>query len=315
MHEREDVHGHFSERAREWLALAYGEGDSPRSYPLGGQRVRLALAAIRERLGSGRGHVVDLGCGGGDLCAHAALLGFRVTGVDAATGMLTEARGRLDALPAAGRDRVTLKHADAVANGLADGCADAVAALGLLEYLTEDAPFFREAARLLRPGGALVVSCRNRLFNMVSANEYTRAEVADGRAAELLEELAALRPGPEELRCFGEFSRRLQEALAGFEEALARDGREAETPRAEADGSGRFAGRRRQHTPREIVRVASAAGFTAPTVHGVHPHFGPSVLETVAPRAYNRLCRALEAFESRPASLAWSSSFLVALTR
>ena len=44
-------------------------------------------------------------------------------------------------------------------------------AMGLIEYLPDDDGLFAEAARLLRPGGRFAVSCRNRLYNLQSANE------------------------------------------------------------------------------------------------------------------------------------------------
>src|SRR5215475_3251538 len=79
-------------------------------------------------------------------------------------------------------------------SGLPTGSADAVTAIGLVEYLAADAPFLLEAARLLRRGGVLVVSCRNRLFNATSGNDYTRAEIEAGGVHGLLAELAGLSP-------------------------------------------------------------------------------------------------------------------------
>src|SRR5207237_5200356 len=66
---------------------------------------------------------------------------------------------------------------------------DAATAMGLVEYLPDDAALFEPVRRLLKPGGLLAVSCRNRLYNLASANEYTAGEIEAGDAPGLLGEL------------------------------------------------------------------------------------------------------------------------------
>lgn len=310
----EGVRRYFSERASQWLATAYGAGDHSSSYPLGRQRVELAIEAILGRLGGAWGHLVDLGCGGGDLCLQAARLGYRVTGIDVAQGMVEVAEARRQTLPPEIRERLTFLMTDALESGLRDGCADAIIALGLLEYLNEDTRFFRESARLLRPGGVLVVSCRNRLFNMASLNEYTRREVEVGTATALLAELVTYRPDGETRRLLGEFLARLRAALPDLEEALALDLQEP-LPGRRATQLVNVGAERRQHTPSELAAAATSAGFASPTFVGIHPHPFLPVLEAIAPRFYNRLVCVFEALERARVSLSWSSAFLGVFTR
>jgi SAM-dependent methyltransferase len=301
---------YFSDGAGRWLATAYGGDEHPVSYPVGARRVRRALEAIVERLGAPRGRLLDLGCGGGDLCVEAAGLGFEASGIDVAEGMIAESDARRRALPPAIGQRLTFRVGDVLTAEVAEASVDAVTALGLLEYLDDDAPFFRSVARWLRPGGVLVVSCRNRLFNLASFNDYTRREIQSGEAVELLGELSAQRPVPELAGALAEFVGRLREALPALEEALAAD-RAAPLDPAAAP----FAGRRRQHTPRELAATAAAAGLRDAAVVPVHPHPFPPALEHAAPRFYNRLAGVFEALEASPASLAWSSSFLGVFSR
>ena len=313
MTSREYVRRYFSDSARQWLARAYDDVDETAAYPVGAQRTRLALEAVVDRLGTVQGHLIDLGCGGGDLALRAADLGFRATGVDLAEGMIAEAEARRSELAADARDRVSFRVADVLETGLPRGSADAVTAIGLVEYLAADEPFLAEAARLLRAGGVLVVSCRNRLFNATSGNDYTREEIEAGSATGLLAELAALRPDRAIVPLLGQVVARLREALPGLERALARD--------AEGDGTRVsqappvFGQRRRQHSPAGFAGAAEAAGFKHPRFFGVHPHVLSPALETVAPRFYNRLAAALEPLEAAPVSLAWSSAFLGVFTR
>lgn len=313
MTSRDYVRRYFSDSARQWLARAYDDVDETARYPVGAQRVRLALDAVVDHLGTVQGHLVDLGCGGGDLALRAADLGFRATGVDLAEGMIAEAEARRAERAPDARDQVSFRVADVLETGLPAGSADAVTAIGLVEYLAADEPFLAEAARLLRGGGVLVVSCRNRLFNATSANDYTREEIATGGVAGLLEELATLRPDRSVVPLLRQVVARLREALPRLEQALAKD--------AESEGAGRaqsppvFGQRRRQHSPAGFAAAAAAAGFTHPRFFGVHPHVLQSALEAVAPRFSNRLATALEPLESAPVSLAWSSAFLGVFTR
>jgi SAM-dependent methyltransferase len=301
---------YFSEGAGRWLATAYGTETHSVSYPVGASRVRLALDAVCAHLGAPRGRLADLGCGGGDLCVEAARLGFEATGIDVAEGMIAEAEARCRSLPPAVAQRLAFRVGDVLDAELPAAGFDAVTALGLVEYLDDDTSFFRAAARWLRPGGVVVVSCRNRLFNLASLNDYTRGEIESGGAVGLLAELAALRPGPELPDRLADFVARLREALPELEAALATDRASKATP-----NSGGFAGRRRQHTPRELATAAAAAGFRETGVLGVHPHPFPPALEAASPRFYNRLAGVFEALEAAPASLAWSSAFLGVFTR
>ena len=101
-------------------------------------------------------------------------------------------------------------------SGLPAGEFDAVTAMGLIEYLPDDDGLFAEAARLLRPGGRFAVSCRNRLYNLLSANDYTAQELGE-EAPRLLEELRdhLARTEPAELHA-------LAESLAASAEDLER---------------------------------------------------------------------------------------------
>ncbi len=94
------------------------------------------------------GHLVDLGCGTGLLSRAPAA--DTVTGVDTSSMMLRRARlrGRLDHAVVA----------DAADTGLADGTADAVLSCNLLQFHPDPAAVVREALRLVRPRGRVVLS-------------------------------------------------------------------------------------------------------------------------------------------------------------
>jgi 2-polyprenyl-6-hydroxyphenyl methylase / 3-demethylubiquinone-9 3-methyltransferase len=91
--------------------------------------------------------LVDLACGGGLMAPHAARLGYRHVGVDLGLAGLTVAREH-GTLPVRG---------SVLAVPLADGCADVVVAGEILEHVEDDVAVLAECARLLRPGGTLVI--------------------------------------------------------------------------------------------------------------------------------------------------------------
>ncbi|MCF6743043.1 methyltransferase domain-containing protein [Blastococcus sp. KM273128] len=118
--------------------------------PAGGFAALHWLAASRaEHIppADGDALLVDLACGGGLMAPHAARLGYRHVGVDLGLAGLRTARAH-GVLPVRG---------SVLAVPLADGCADVVVAGEILEHVEDDVSVLAECARLLRPGGVLVV--------------------------------------------------------------------------------------------------------------------------------------------------------------
>jgi 2-polyprenyl-6-hydroxyphenyl methylase / 3-demethylubiquinone-9 3-methyltransferase len=91
--------------------------------------------------------LVDLGCGGGLMGPHVAPRGYRHVGVDIGHTGLALAR----------RHGVLPIRASVLEVPLTDGCADVVLACEILEHVEDDVAVLAEAARLLRPGGLLIL--------------------------------------------------------------------------------------------------------------------------------------------------------------
>ena len=118
-----------------------------------GRRVRGAALAGRlprraHPAGGRPGAVlVDLACGGGLMGPTSPALGYRHVGVDIG-------------LPRPGLARehgVQPVRGSVLQVPLADGCADVVLAGEILEHVEDDVAVLAECARLLRPGGTLVL--------------------------------------------------------------------------------------------------------------------------------------------------------------
>ena len=91
--------------------------------------------------------LVDLACGGGLMAPHVARLGYRHVGVDLGLPGLRVAREH-GVLPI---------RASVLQVPLPDACTDVVVAGEILEHVEDDVAVLAECARLLRPGGTLII--------------------------------------------------------------------------------------------------------------------------------------------------------------
>ncbi len=273
---------YFDRHAHEWVEAAY---DADVRFPVGAERVRLAIEGVAPAMREGS-RLVDLGCGGGQLCIHAANLGWSAVGVDNAPGMIEEAKAN------AGELEIEWRVAAYDESGLPAGEFDAVTAMGLIEYLPDDDGLFAEAARLLRPGGRFAVSCRNRLYNLLSANDYTAQELERGGRRACSRSCATTSRERSPTSCTRSPSRSPHRPGSSSDAAAA----DRDVPPKELHDHRRaFQRGRRQHTPRDLAPAAARHGFREVELLALHPHPLPPALEPLAPRTYNRLARRVAA--------------------
>ena len=103
--------------------------------------------------------LLDIGCGGGLLSEPMSRLGFAVTGVDAAEKNILTARLH------AGQQGLEIDYRHATAEALlAQGAGpfDVVLNMEVVEHVADPGAYLRDCARLLAPGGLMVVATLNR---------------------------------------------------------------------------------------------------------------------------------------------------------
>ncbi|QOV87845.1 metalloregulator ArsR/SmtB family transcription factor [Humisphaera borealis] len=96
--------------------------------------------------------VADLGCGTGPLIADLAPHVAKIIGIDNSSDMLKAAKKRLADAP-----NVDLRRGDLANLPIDDACCDAALLVLALTYVPEPKSAIAEAARVLKPGGKLVV--------------------------------------------------------------------------------------------------------------------------------------------------------------
>lgn len=145
-------------REREAAAQSFFEAhaadwDSIRTHHIAEAAVEQAM---RELLGLGPFELfLDLGTGTGRILELFADRYTQGLGIDLNQTMLAYARSKLSR---AGLDKTQVRHGDIYNLSLADGAADAVVMHQVLHFLSDPARSIAEAARVLAPGGRLLIA-------------------------------------------------------------------------------------------------------------------------------------------------------------
>lgn len=148
----EGLRGERVEAAQAFFRAHAAEWDRIRSLHVDEAEVE---AAMLDALGSGPFRsLVDLGTGTGRILELFAGRYEEAIGIDASPPMLAYARAKLDRLRSA---RAQVRQGDILNLPLDDRSADAVVMHQVLHFLADPARAIREAARLLAPGGQLLI--------------------------------------------------------------------------------------------------------------------------------------------------------------
>lgn len=272
------VRAYYDKAARTYEHAHYGGGST--AYPANRIRLKKALGMlVKEQESLGRPlRVLDVGCGTGILVRGARLQGMDATGFDFSTEMVTEAKGSL--MP----DTEVVWQGDAEdpaaypLDRQGQGNQDAVVCLGVVPHNSKLGTLLGNFARVLRPGGLLLVEHRNRLFSLITANQYSVDFMFD-----LLNRTHVLTRDPRPDR---------EQALRGASEAFyagmfGAEGRDS----FEKSGYGDIT---RFDNPLELQGRYEYHGFRWEQPIWYHFHAGPPAVEHVDPEMYRELSLAME---------------------
>jgi ArsR family transcriptional regulator len=143
------VLGRRQSKSQEFFASAAGQWDRLRQDMFGRASHLQALPGLLDA----EWVVGDLGCGTGQVAAALAPFVKQVIAVDRSSDMLDAARRRVRDLP-----NVDVRRGELEALPIVDGALDAATLLLVLHHLPDPVEALGEAARVLRPGGRLLIS-------------------------------------------------------------------------------------------------------------------------------------------------------------
>lgn len=254
--QQKETQSYFDAFAKDWKQKAQGE--KLHKVNVISQRNGYVLEVIRSR--SENIKTLDVGCGTGELVHDIARMGIHAVGVDFANEMIKEA------------DEVAKKENLSTAEfhtgsifefPIADESLDVISANGFIEYISHEQlnTFMANSYKQLRKNGSLVFGTRNRLFNIVSMNQYTLDEIDSNNLEKLTRESVkvATISSPSEL---------LGVETVDLEPAT----------RKHTNTGGIKVTTRFQFTPAQLVKMLHAHGYTVKElcpvhIHGVSPVF------------------------------------------
>lgn len=158
----------WEDSAQAWIASLGEDGDFGRRYVLDPVMLPRALAARPKTM-------LDVGCGEGRFCRMLGAHGVAVTGIDPTRALLAVAKARDPA--------GTYLEADAAKLPFDDGAFDLVVSYLTLIDIPDAAAAIAEMARVLRPGGHLLIANSTAWNTAADAAGLGWALDADGRKA------------------------------------------------------------------------------------------------------------------------------------
>jgi len=226
---------YFKTNAKDWMEGAY-EGKR-NLYPVGVHRLRIAKDIITEYADGKTLKILDVGCGGGKLCVELAKRGHTVHGIDQSYQMLTLSR-QLIHEQLGKSNNIKLSYGNFESRTFKKNHYDVIVALGVIGYIKDKKSLFTLAKQSLKPGGLLIISCRNRLFNMFPTSIYIEDEISGGNANHLIREIRNI----YSLYTKKPFPKKPKESPS-------------------------------QQTPDEMIALGKENGLETLSFRGVHPHF------------------------------------------
>lgn len=130
--------------------------------------------------------ILDVGCGTGDLVINLLQKKYDAYGLDFAKGMIIKAKNHAKKLNF-DVNRFTLSS---FFDFNSNESFNMVSANGVIEYISTDEldKFIKQARKILKNNGIFVLESRNRLFNAISFNNYTKDEIKIKEINHILEE-------------------------------------------------------------------------------------------------------------------------------
>ncbi len=154
---QEQVNAYFQSRSSYWKDIYTSGGVQGEIYR---DRQAAVLAWIDSLALAPGSKVLEIGCGAGFMAVALAERGFHVYAIDSTEEMVKLARQH--AAESGHATQISLHVGDVYALNFEDGFFDLVMALGVIPWLERVERAIQEMARVIRPGGYLILTADNR---------------------------------------------------------------------------------------------------------------------------------------------------------
>lgn len=272
--QQQETRAVFARKAKDWHAAA--QDRSGGTLNILQQRYDYVVG-VAERMAPVE-RFLDLGCGSGDLTVSIAERGADCVGIDFTPEMIEIAVQHAEARNVA--EKCSFIVGSVLDCDLEGESFDLAAALGLIEYFS-----FEQTRRLLERcqgaltrGGGLVVESRNRLFNLVTFNEYTEREIETGNVEALMAEAMVMATAESMAECL--------KGLAALDHTAALLERYPVT--------GVPVTVRHQYTPAQLCRLLEEHGFTPVSLSPYHYHVATPRFLEAHPSLHVRMSRQMQ---------------------
>ncbi len=155
--QQEKVSAYFQSMSSYWTDIYASGSVQGKVYR---ERQAAALAWIDSLALVPGSKVLEIGCGAGFLSVALAQRGLRVQAIDPAEAMVELARRH--AVESGTAELLSLAVGDVSALTFEDGCFDLVIAIGVIPWLEQPESAIQEMARVIRPGGHVILTADNR---------------------------------------------------------------------------------------------------------------------------------------------------------
>ena len=236
---------------------------------------------------------LDIGCGTGELVCDLAGRGVDATGVDYAPEMIDLASRKAQE---EGTSQAKFECSSIFDFEMHSERYDLISANGFIEYISQQEmqTFFDLVAQALTPGGSFVVGSRNRLFNLVTMNEFTLQEAGSGDIELLLKEAVQWTNANQMLDVVSAESAPLQ-------------AHETEHTKTGVDVTTRF-----QYSPLQLMTLLKNKGLQTVEVYPVHIHGVPPSFKQVHPQIHASIANLLQTHSRHGMQLlAHASTFML----
>jgi 2-polyprenyl-3-methyl-5-hydroxy-6-metoxy-1,4-benzoquinol methylase len=237
---------------------------------------------------------LDVGCGTGELVLNLLKRGFDAYGLDFASTMIEKAKSEASK-QGTSPDRFLLSS---FFDFIPQNKFELISANGFIEYISEDEfeKFIYNVNKFLIKNGILVMGSRNRLFNVFSFNNYTKAEIETGTIIDLIEECIIFNT-----------SNNLEEILgrkftSGISKNLQRH-----------DHTGIGVDTRYQYTPFQIIKKLKEHGFEIIDLEPIHIHILTTGAKNKETKIHDFISNQIQDYKDiHLQAIPQSSSFMIA---